>query len=308
MAICEPEIKRFLQEIQPTKTQLNGAMRSHKYLRHVLRSGNFENRIIRSYLSGSYLRGTAIYPLDDVDIIFEINPGYWKVPIFEKYPEPEVVLKSFHRAIKARYVNTPVRLQRRSVGLRLSHLDVDVVPAIPTRERDLLLIPDRSDNIWIPTGPKVHSDAGFEVNKILNKLFKPIVKLLKYWNSRLPSTTRTKSFTIETIAIRLFSNVQFETLQDGLKLYFDFLVFLGDGDSSYAWHTKYGMSVGLLGWLNVPDVASTGFNVASGMGRDRLRKFIVQAERSLHKMLAAERAVSTSAAWKRVSEALKIKT
>lgn len=306
MASCELEIKELLKKISPTRTQVNGAGRSHKHLRSVLNTGHFESRVIKSYLSGSYARGTAIYPLDDVDVIFEIDPGCWEIPIFGKFPDPNMVLKSFHRAIKGRYRDTGVRIQRRSVGLRLSHLDIDVVPAIATRERGILLIPDTVEGEWISTGPIIHSEAGIKANHFQNKLFKPMVKLLKFWNSGLPSTARVKSFTIETIAVRIFSNIRFGTLQDGLKLYFDFLVHLGGGDCMCSWPSKYGMSVNFFGGLNVPDVASTGGNVASGLDRDKVKRFFSQADRSLQKMIKAEGAPSSSVAWKRTAEALKI--
>lgn len=306
MADCELEIRKLLKEIRPTQTQINGAKRSHNHLRKILNTGQFENRIIKSYLSGSYARETAIYPLDDVDIIFEIDYIFWDIPAFNRMPDPQVVLKSFHRAIKRRYRETRVRLQRRSVGLRLYHLDIDVVPAISSNKRDMLLIPDRAENEWILTGPKIHSEAGMEANKFQSGLFKPLVKLLKFWNSNLPSTARVKSFTIETIAIRVFSNFQFNTLQGGLELYFDFLVFLGGGKCVYRWPSKYGMSLKFFGGINVPDVASTGSNVASGLHQDRIKKFFEQADRSLKKMLTAKCASTSSVAWKRVSEALKV--
>src|SRR5205814_7160666 len=99
------------------------------------------NRIVRSYLSGSYARDTAIYPLDDVDIIFIITPSYWSSPLF--YPPPSSVLDSFANAIRYRYPVSSVYGQRRSVRLELYHLDIDVVPAIQDRNSNLLLrIPD----------------------------------------------------------------------------------------------------------------------------------------------------------------------
>lgn len=306
MAACELEIRELVKSIRPTRTQINGAKRSHIHLRKILNTGRFENRIIKSYLSGSYARETAIYPLDDVDVIFEIDHRHWESPIFRKYPDPEVVLKSFHRAIKGRYQETRVRLQRRSVGLRLSHLDIDVVPAISAGKGRMLLIPDRAERVWIPTAPQIHSEAGIAANKFQDKLFKPLVKLLKFWNSNIPSTARLKSFTIETIAIRVFSNVKFETLQEGLKLYFDFLVFLSGGECVYRWSSKYGMSLDIFGRINVPDVASTGSNVASGLDKERLKRFFSQSHRSLNKMLKADDASSPCVAWRRVSEALKI--
>ena len=94
--------------VNPTPTQRNGAVRSHNNLREVLNTGHMEKRIVTSYLSGSYARNTVIYPLDDVDIIVVIDPKAWGGGWLD--PNPEAVLKSFHRAIKYRYPNSHVRM------------------------------------------------------------------------------------------------------------------------------------------------------------------------------------------------------
>src|SRR5262249_53911569 len=59
----------LLKEVETTRTQREGAERSH-YLCDILCTGNMAARIKGSYLSGSYARYTAIYPPNDVDIVF----------------------------------------------------------------------------------------------------------------------------------------------------------------------------------------------------------------------------------------------
>jgi tRNA nucleotidyltransferase (CCA-adding enzyme) len=78
MADCEKQLWELIRTIEPTPTQKIGAARSHKHLRGILRTGQMDTRIIKTYLSGSYRRGTAVHPLDDVDIIFVIDPAHWR--------------------------------------------------------------------------------------------------------------------------------------------------------------------------------------------------------------------------------------
>jgi len=87
----------------------------------------------------------------------------------------------------------------------------------------LIWIPDRDSDEWIKSSPKRHSALAVEDNRIQEGRFKPLVKLLKYWNSNLPDTVRTKSFSIETMAVRLFRGVRMDSLEQGALKYWDFL-------------------------------------------------------------------------------------
>ena len=70
------------------------------------------------------------------------------------------------------------------------------------------------------------------VNKLREDRFVPLVKVLKFWNSDLTRPTRlSKSFAVETIAVRLFSTVSFSTYTEGALLFFDFLArFAGENE------------------------------------------------------------------------------
>src|SRR5436190_4631723 len=133
--------------LAPTRTQLADASRSQQHLREVLDTGQMQHRIIDAFLIGSYARHTALRPLDDVDVVFVIDPAAWQNG-FERFigklPDPERVLKSFARAIAYRYKDSGVHLQNRSVRLKLYHLDIDAVPAVVhPAKADWLRVPDR---------------------------------------------------------------------------------------------------------------------------------------------------------------------
>ena len=163
MADCEKQLWELVRTIEPTRTQKFGVARSHKYLRDILCTGQTAARISKSYLSGSYKRGTAIYPLDDVHIIFVIDPSQWHgsfglslTLLFgsSTYPSPASVLESFANAIRYRYPDNSVHRQRRFVCLRLHRLGIDVVPAIQDRkDSKLIRIPDRGATEWVVSSP-----------------------------------------------------------------------------------------------------------------------------------------------------------
>ena len=234
MADAELAISYVLAELEPTPVQKEGAKSSHRYLRKQLAGGKIGERIVDSYLSGSYSRDTAIQPLDDVDIIFVIEPDGWDRPMLSRYPSPTAVLRTFEGAIRYRYQESSLRMQRVSVRFQLDHVDIDVVPAITDDEDDeLLRIPDSHDDKWVLTAPKKHTWHATEVNKLRGGLFKPLVKLLKGWNAGLPDSARMKSFAVETMAVRVFYDMDFATLDEGALMFWDFLAWHGGAPALY---------------------------------------------------------------------------
>ena len=311
MANCENFLWDQVRAVEPTATQKNGARRSQNFLRDILCTGNMAPRIKTHYLSGSYARDTAVYPLDDVDIIFIIEPEHWPHDwnfLFgtERFPKTSAVLESFARAIRYRYRDSSVFEQRRSIRLQLYHLDVDVVPAIqhPNDSR-FILIPDHHANDWILSSPILHAEKATSANKFQNGQLKPLIKLLKYWNGQLPSTARLKSFAIETMCVRIFEQLPMKTLQDGLHYFFDFVSSFSGRQSSFRWTTRYGIS---LGWLSpkVPDTANTGSNIIARIENERREKFIEHATRSCDRIVRAFEAKTTHTACSRLAEALRI--
>jgi hypothetical protein len=181
-----------------------------------------------------------------------------------------------------------------------------VVPAINVdRNGDVIWIPDRESGDWIKSSPKKHSENATAVNKIQNGKFKPLVKLLKYWNGNLPSTANFKSFTIETMATHLFFKVAFASLEEGLTTFFDFVCSFNGKAKAYRWGDSYGMSLSFLA-RNIPDAAGTGSNTAASIDYERMMRFIENAVRSRDRMLEARSAMSVETACRRIAEAMRM--
>jgi hypothetical protein len=309
MANCESFLRQVVRKIEPSATQKDAASRSHNYLRDVLASGRMAQVIVDSYLSGSYARDTAVSPLDDVDIIFLIDPKHWQNVIqafLGLKPSPQDVLNTFARAIRYRYDQSSVNIQRRSVRLQLFHLDIDVVPALPSSRDEQILVGDATDQRWLESAPKKHEALATEANKSRAGFFKPLVKLLKFWNGQLPSTASVKSFAIETIAVRIFRNYSFETLQQGLLKFFDFVCHLAGESTVYEWGSSCGMSFSWLSGRSVPDAAGTGSNLFANVDGERLKRFIENAARSRDKMRESVDATYADTSERRAAEALRM--
>ena len=311
MADCENYLWQQVKTVEPTQAQKDGGARSQNHLRDILCTGNMAARITGHYLSGSYARNTAVYPLDDVDIIFVIDPERWprRSNIFfgtDRFPDSTSVLESFANAIRYRYSLSSVFGQRRSVRLQLYHLDIDVVPAIIRPDNPkYIYIPDKEANQWIVSSPLLHAENATSVNKFQGGKLKPLVKLLKYWNGNLPATARFKSFAIETVCVLIFRNLQMNTLQEGLRYFFDFVASFSGPKRIFEWPNRHGIS---LGWLSptIPDAAGTGSNLIARLQDERRRRFIEHAIRSRDKLIDAFNTSYTDTACRRISEALKM--
>jgi hypothetical protein len=310
MADCESFLRQVVRRIEPSQAQKDAASRSHNYLRDVLVTGRMAQVIVDSYLSGSYARDTAVSPLDDVDIVFLIHPKHWQ-NVIQSFlglrPSPQDVLNTFARAIRYRYDQSAVNIQRRSVRLQLFHLDIDVVPALPSSsDGQMILVGDAEADAWLDSAPKKHEALATEVNRSRGGLFKPLVKLLKFWNGNLPTTANVKSFAIETMAVRIFRNHSFEALQQGILKFFDFVCHLAGGSTVYEWGSSCGMSFSWLSGRSVPDAAGTGSNLFANVDGERLKRFVENAARSRDKMRESVKATFTDTSERRAAEALRM--
>lgn len=304
MADIEKHLAKRARLLAPTTGQLDAARRSHGNLRRALQASSFGDRVTRSYLSGSYQRSTAIRPLDDVDLIFEIDastfPRSGLAEFFDQPPRPLEVLEAFKKAVRKCHNGTRVRLQTHSVGLVMSKLRIDVVPAIPAEQGGYVYIPDKRASEWLLSGPAIHSAMGVSINKKNRSRFKPLVRLLKGWNGTLPSTAQLKSFAVETIALRLFGQHRLRSLRSGLVSFFDFITFVGGQSSHNQWDSA---GIKLHGWWpSLPDVAGTDANLLEHVDRERLRKFVPKAGIIREELIRTESIRSEDAAWRLVAK------
>lgn len=303
---CEATLRHLASQVEPSAAQKAAASRSQNHLRSKLNSGQFQNRILDAYLTGSYARDTALAPIDDVDIVVIVDPEGWSRSFWNALPEPEPLLESFASAVRYRYPNSSVCIQRRSVCLTLNHLNIDVVPAVAVSgERHRIKIPDIDSGEWITSAPKRHTEVATEINQQHGGRFKPQVKLLKYWNYAIPKTARLKSFAIETLAATLFRHVNLPSLQEGLRLFFDFLADRKGESALYTWNESYGIH--MSAWSHeLPDLAGTGTNLLVKLDGNRRDKFLEQAVRSRDLLIAAEKARDAESAVRHIRAALKM--
>ncbi len=307
MSNIESWLEGVAKSLEPSPSSRTAAARSQKHLREKLSTGQMEGRLVGDYLSGSYARNTAIHPLGDVDIIFLIDPTRWKMPLFSfaDKPAPSDVLKSFAAALRWRYKQTSAFTQRRSIRLELYHLHIDCVPAIAIEGTDYIWVGDRDDDKWIKSSPKHHEVAVTAANRQNKGLLKPLIKILKFWNRNLPSTTRVRSFVIETIAVTLFSKVPFKSLEEGVFLFFDFVANFKDG-GHLIWKDKFEVRMDRWNVMVVPDLAMPSRNVAGGVDTPRMVKFRDCAIKSRDGIAASRSSRSADVALKRWSSVLRM--
>jgi predicted nucleotidyltransferase len=196
----QSNFQKFLNDIEPSETTKQRAKSAHETLRSYLENHEmFKGYHVKTFLSGSYKRNTAIRPKTkdgeierpDVDIIVVTNHT------LSDYPQAVITL--LYNTLKEKY--SDIRKQSRSVGIATSTVDMDVVPIIaPFGIDGTLYIPDRKLDSWLKTNPLGHTEWTTEMNKKFNDRFKPMVKLLKFWRRENPTiSNKPKGFVLECI-------------------------------------------------------------------------------------------------------------
>lgn len=127
----------------------------------------------------------------DVDIIVVTN--------HTEENEPQDVIDLLYDVLKKEY--SSIRKQARSVGINTNKADMDVVPIIAPEGMDgTFFIPDRKVKKWLETNPPKHTTWTTEMNNESSGMFKPFVKLMKWWRRVNPTISKKpKGFVIECI-------------------------------------------------------------------------------------------------------------
>lgn len=256
----------FLSEIESSSTTKEVCSSANNALRDKLAGHETYKAVhVDTYLSGSYARNTALRPRrangtlrrPDVDIIVITNHTHDDLP--------SDVIAKLRRALK-QVGYEEIESNRRSVCVKLGAVEMDVVPIIEDRwNPGRWLIADKSEERWIETNPKGHTEWAVRVNKKANGNFKPLVKLLKWWRrENLPHLRRPKGFIIETLVAELmdYKESSFEDL---------FIKLLERIQSEY----EFTVAMGLVPHLEDPSVH--GNNVFSRVKADEFKRFYDQA-------------------------------
>ena len=176
--------------------------------------------------SGSYKRGTSLFPINDIDLIVVLDDS------FRTENSPEFVIEKLSDEIDKMKVKSYKKIrakrQTRSVGFEMipknrinnpKKISFDIVPAF-VKECEILgrvlEIPDCKRKIWITTNPENHE-------MILNSCvkLKEIVKFVKKWllqqkklflkqnNKKAAKIYKVKSFNVEAMLLSCHDLVNF---------------------------------------------------------------------------------------------------
>ena len=209
-------INQFIDKITPSDLQEDVVQGAYDNLEGYLTSDDCKLKIKEVFLNGSYIRGTMIRPMNDIDVFAVIDDTDYYIN--GQVPNPQSVLTSFKNYLN----NIPdykdkCRQDRPCITIDLSKLHIDVLPAL--RHAGALSIPDPSLTHWIFTDPKTHNQNFSDIDRRCNYKAKDIVKAVKRWkkDSELPLP----SFKIEVIAGYVFNLFSFKNAEEGIRLWFD---------------------------------------------------------------------------------------
>lgn len=178
--VRQADFERFLRNIEPSKTAKTEISSIQENVRAFLRnSEQLRGLYVDSFLSGSHAKNTAIRKTKyagkgDVDIIVALSCSVNddSTAIFNKLSN---TLES-----SKRYCN--VRIQHHSVRVEMKGIDVDIVPAIrEAPDSNRYYIGSSKENSWTISDPKGHLAWATKMNDNANYVFKPLVKMFKWW-------------------------------------------------------------------------------------------------------------------------------
>lgn len=156
----------------------------------------------KSFLTGSYSRNTIIRPIDDIDLYVRIH--------FGKHADgksPLPILRLMASAIRRRYPNnTKINVNAPCVVVRFFGYKFEIVPAVGYSDNtDLYDVPAPGSKEWMHCYPNVPDKWLSSCNHANDRMFIPLVKMLKQWNRN--NNVGLKSFHLELLTEKVFGAI-----------------------------------------------------------------------------------------------------
>lgn len=200
--------EELLKNIQPAKERLEAAQELPWKIRDYIKaSKDFSTVYPHTRLAGSYAQHMAVGDVKDVDTLV-------RVPGDPEANEPEA--KKLILDLKKLLDKLPEALgyegdaavdierARRSIHVYFKDKDfhLDFVPCIaPDGFEEMLYVPDRGFNEWIPSHPFGYINLLNELNKKFDEKVKPLGKLLKHFRDYQMKTRKPKSYWLGALLI-----------------------------------------------------------------------------------------------------------
>ncbi|MGW6695090.1 SMODS domain-containing nucleotidyltransferase [Rhodococcus sp. NPDC054953] len=200
------QFNEALSNIEPTEEDKTHAPQAHQEVREVLVADEtLSGWGLNPVLIGSYKRHVSIRRMKDVDLFGRLEDLPDEV-------EPDELLREFERVLKAEFGRERVARQARSLQVAFPDLDglyVDAVPARPWTSpygEEAWQLPKRGEYGWQETNPERLTELTSELNVEFNKLYVPVVKLLRQTRRSLMGKKKPGGLTIEIAAMLAFQS------------------------------------------------------------------------------------------------------
>jgi len=229
------QFQAFLDDIQPSSTTSGQVSAAQNSVREYLRTHpTFKSIHLFTFLTGSQARDTANRPRTINGVLAKPDVDIIVVTKHTLNDKPADVLRQLRSVLAQEFVldEDP---HTRSVGIKTSAVGIDVVPIIvpPTLWQEpfssdmgladlsnyKLYIPDKKLAEWCGTSPPRQLKWATDLNKASNGMFKPTVKLVKWWRREHPTLhKRPKGFVLECMVGECL-DVKASTFEDALVLW-----------------------------------------------------------------------------------------
>jgi hypothetical protein len=216
------------------------------------------------FMSGSFARHTKTWPLDDIDLLFPLDGGglyYWREGILTPNTvvsdggvtfnpllgrrwavnnriSSNLLVKGFEEILQRRYSQSDVAIDGEAVSVQLTigaseqsdGLKFDVVPCFRLDPHDgsdsFYLIPDGHHG-WKHTNPRLDEALCAGLHEFHGRVYRKIVKLVKYWNA-YQLNNAFSSYYMELSIANFFSTLRssgrrITTISEGVALAFSAL-------------------------------------------------------------------------------------
>jgi tRNA nucleotidyltransferase (CCA-adding enzyme) len=283
---------RYLTSITPSESELSRA-RTH---RDTVASRIDLDGFVERVNSGSYIKKTALRPLEDIDLFVGFD-------VRDYEHDSHRVVSRIHRLLLEKFSSTDVRIQRHSVGVAFTDgIRVDVVPGFQLRTRPgYYRMRDRYDDRWRETNVTLHR-AFFKRRQAADPRHRDMVKLVKAW--KRGRRTGFGSYLMELLVSRAFLRGIPHGRDVALHQFFEWIaktrlqkpiIF----DDNYAIDEAQYDDAPLV----VLDPATWRNNVASGLSKASVEELVSVADRCRARAgtaLAETSRVAASAIWREI--------
>lgn len=175
--------------------------------------------VIELQYGGSVYKFTYVEGLSDVDVLLKIN----KSELSNK--SPREVLEYIKSKLETKLTNTEeIKVGKLAITVKYKDgTEIQILPAI--KRGDGFKIPSRNGNEWSNViRPDKFASRLTEVNQNCGGKVVPVIKIVKYINSKLPPSQQLSGYHIESLAIEIFKSYPSKMIRSNktmLKYFFE---------------------------------------------------------------------------------------